>query len=236
MKNNHEYFQKEFYNTKAKELPDSWRTNRNHKIKLQNALETLPEDSSGLKVLELGVGTGVHAAWTVKWQNGINYYGIDISLNLLRRCKKAMAEHRARFATASAEVLPFKDCSFDHVFIVTTLHHMENPLRCIKEATRVLKKGGSIGIVEPNRLNPWQLKQIVLNYAVEKNTWLMHRQNFLKWFHEAGLDIRIIEHIIYTPPIPSFFEKLYNDIDYIMAKIPLLNRLSIMLKVTGYKL
>jgi ubiquinone/menaquinone biosynthesis C-methylase UbiE len=58
------------------------------------------------------------------------------------------------FSVANAEQLPFEDASFDVVHSKDSLHHMESPERALAEYRRVLKRHGSVLIVEANRYNP----------------------------------------------------------------------------------
>ncbi len=44
--------------------------------------------------------------------------------------------------------LPFKDESFDHLFVCFVLEHLKDPTAALKSLKRVLKKGGSITVIE----------------------------------------------------------------------------------------
>lgn len=50
---------------------------------------------------------------------------------------------------ADAQNLPFPDSSFDNIVMLDVLHHMERPVRFFKEASRILRPGGQIVMVEP---------------------------------------------------------------------------------------
>jgi SAM-dependent methyltransferase len=52
-------------------------------------------------------------------------------------------------AVADAQALPFADASFDNIVLFDVLHHIEQPLRFLTEARRVLRDGGRIIMVEP---------------------------------------------------------------------------------------
>ena len=43
---------------------------------------------------------------------------------------------------------PFKDNSFDNIFILAMLHHTQNPIHTIKETARILTKGGRLHLIE----------------------------------------------------------------------------------------
>ncbi len=97
----------------------------------------LPNNGMGI---EIGVGTGRFAG-----PLGIEV-GIDLSEEMLALAKKRGIEA----IWADAHNLPFEDESFDYALMMVTLCFVEDPDQAIKEACRVLKKGGVlvIGIVD----------------------------------------------------------------------------------------
>ena len=50
---------------------------------------------------------------------------------------------------ADAHRLPFRDGSFSGIVMLDVLHHLERPIDFLKEASRVLKPGGRIAMIEP---------------------------------------------------------------------------------------
>ena len=50
---------------------------------------------------------------------------------------------------ADAQALPFTPASFDNIVMFDVLHHIEFPRRFLTEATRILRPGGRIIMVEP---------------------------------------------------------------------------------------
>ncbi len=50
---------------------------------------------------------------------------------------------------ADAQSLPFADMCFENVIAIDVLHHIERPVRFLKEASRVLKPGGRLVLLEP---------------------------------------------------------------------------------------
>ncbi|HEX3358297.1 MAG TPA: class I SAM-dependent methyltransferase, partial [Tepidisphaeraceae bacterium] len=52
-------------------------------------------------------------------------------------------------AVADAHRLPFRDKFFAGVVMLDVLHHLERPIEFLKEASRVLKPGGRIAMIEP---------------------------------------------------------------------------------------
>lgn len=52
-------------------------------------------------------------------------------------------------AAADAQALPFKNAAFANIVAVDVLHHIERPIRFLKEAERVLQPGGRLILLEP---------------------------------------------------------------------------------------
>ena len=50
---------------------------------------------------------------------------------------------------ADAHRLPFRDEVFAGVVMLDVLHHLERPIEFLKEASRVLKPGGRLAMIEP---------------------------------------------------------------------------------------
>ena len=50
---------------------------------------------------------------------------------------------------ADAHQLPFSDGSFAAIIMLDVLHHLERPIEFLKEASRILKAGGRLAMIEP---------------------------------------------------------------------------------------
>jgi SAM-dependent methyltransferase len=50
---------------------------------------------------------------------------------------------------ADAHGLPFRDNFFAGIVMLDVLHHLERPIEFLKEAARVLKRGGRLAMIEP---------------------------------------------------------------------------------------
>lgn len=117
----------------------------------------LPENSL---VLELGCGLGNDGLELL--QAGYRLVETDIAPGeLMEACRMHERQgfgEKAAHILSDAENLPFKDDSFDSVFMVASLHHLPDPEKALVEARRVLKPGGIFVMgTEPHT---WQHKTI----------------------------------------------------------------------------
>lgn len=102
------------------------------------------------KVLFVGSGTGFTACYWAK-EFGCKVYGVDIAEKMVEKsqenAREMGVEHITQFNVGSAYSLPFEDETFDVVISEFVAHLLDlDPL--LKDAFRVLKKGGKIGFNE----------------------------------------------------------------------------------------
>jgi SAM-dependent methyltransferase len=94
------------------------------------------------RVLEIGVGTGIHAALLAKHAG--EYVGVDLTkyatATTLRRLD--ILKLPATILQMDAEKLQFDDASFDFVWSWGVIHHSSNTRRIVEEVHRVLRPGG----------------------------------------------------------------------------------------------
>jgi len=101
----------------------------------------------GLRLLNLGCGTG---GFNVAAEEaGASVWGVDLDADAA-----AIAEartRRRRVTRAAAEALPFREASFDVVYCVSTLEHVADAGRTLREVARVLRPGGLLYLHTPSR-------------------------------------------------------------------------------------
>ena len=109
-------------------------------------------DVTGLRILDFGCGSGANTALLAG--RGACVAGVDISADLIqlarRRLEVSGRPRGAAFVVGSAHDLPFPDGSFDIVFGIAILHHLDLEL-VSREVHRVLKPGGRAIFQEPVR-------------------------------------------------------------------------------------
>ena len=114
-----------------------------HRLEFISELELNPS----ARVLEVSVGTGANLRYLPQ---DIDFYGIDISWGMLRKCQRNLLKWRrkASLFQGEAERLPFKAGAFDCVFHVGGINFFTDRAHAIKEMIWVAKPGTKIVIVD----------------------------------------------------------------------------------------
>lgn len=93
------------------------------------------------QILDVGCGTGETMNFLDALIPNCKAYGVDASPLAV---KYAKGRGHKKVYLGVAEKLPFKANFFDAVLFLDVLEHIEKPARSLKEAKRVVKKGGII--------------------------------------------------------------------------------------------
>ena len=150
----------------------------------------------GDSVLDVCCGTGAQAL--LYGEMGIISYGIDLEPRMIEFAERRRTGLRLAntfFQTASAMDLPFKDGFFDHASISMGLHDKEETSRdrIITEMRRVVKKGGSLVVVDyrvPYPRNAYShAVRIVEQIAGEE-----HFRCFRDFIQNGGLESLLEKH------------------------------------------
>jgi ubiquinone/menaquinone biosynthesis C-methylase UbiE len=124
----------------------AWFKSGNEKNRLMQYLSEL-DIKSGNKVIEISIGTGR----SIKYLNpDALYFGIDISLGMLKRCQRKMKRLKRDITLiqAEAESLPIQDESFDVVFSAGGFNFFNDPGKAVTEMLRIAKSGAKIMITD----------------------------------------------------------------------------------------
>lgn len=141
---------------------------------LLDALEVFP----GAFLLDVCCGTGALAAAAVG--RGAKVVGVDLSARMLDIAK---AQHpHIRFELGDAEALTIPDACFDYASMSFGLLHLNQPLRALREASRVLVESGRFACAI------WDIPERAVGFKIILSA--------IKEFGEVELD---------TPSIGDFF-------------------------------
>jgi len=122
--------------------------------------------------------------------------GIDIN-------KDGVHKHKLHNSVlGDAFNLPFKENSFDSVVIAEVLEHVDYPIGLLREANRVLKKGGKLFITTPN---PFSLYRVVRFWLLRKNP--KKRDNYKKFCGDP-------DHLQFFDPL-----SLCNMLEFVGFKV-----------------
>jgi SAM-dependent methyltransferase len=133
----------------------------------------------GKRILELGCGAA-------RWSKGLarrggRPVGLDSSAEQLKAAVSVLGrEHRkVPLLRANAELLPFKDGSFDLAFCDFGALTFADPTRAVPEASRVLRKGGRLVFAQAS-----PLRFLFEDVARERLSPKLQRGYFeLDWLH-----------------------------------------------------
>jgi ubiquinone/menaquinone biosynthesis C-methylase UbiE len=105
----------------------------------------------GSQVLEAGCGVGAQTRILARRNPDIQITSIDVSRKSLREAQHTIKNNgvsNVQLLQANILDLPFPEATFDHVFICFVLEHLEAPVKVLIRINQVLKRGGSVTVIE----------------------------------------------------------------------------------------
>ncbi len=137
---------KEFYENRAKRYTT---TDKQGIIRYQRAIQ-LAEIKNGASILDVGC-KNAHLLDVLAIANiHCDYTGIDISDAVIDSLKSKVGKFQQHDLM---KPLPFESKTFDFLFCLEVLEHIENPNLVLKEFHRVLKEKGILLLSVPNVYN-----------------------------------------------------------------------------------
>lgn len=144
----------------------------------------------GMKVLDVGCGTGAHLAHYHKY--GCLLYGLDTSPSMLAVAEKRLGGE-VDLRIHSAAEMPFENDTFDIVVCMFVLHEMDPSTRAatLLEMERVAGPGGRILLIDfsvqrPATLKGWFAKLLIM--MAETAAGRRHFRNFRRFMSTNGLE------------------------------------------------
>ena len=119
-------------------------------LNLDRLVTSLRLPQGGL-VLDLGAGSGVVAAAVMNDRPDVRVVLFDAQRRMLRRARGRLfqvAGIRPTLIVGLGEFLPFPECQFDTVLMVTVLGEVDDAGAVLREVHRVLRPGAVLSISE----------------------------------------------------------------------------------------
>jgi ubiquinone/menaquinone biosynthesis C-methylase UbiE len=197
--------------------------------------------------LDCGCADGGYTVALV--ENGASHAtGIDPLEDRVAQAKnRAQGIPNVRFMRASGESLPFPDECFDGVLLNEVLEHVSDEERTLQDVFRVLRPGGHIVVMSPNRwfpfeghgmqvgplqipmpvpFLPWVPRTIGQRFMKARNYW---PRELLDLVAQRGFNVRNVSFVLAVfevyPWLPASLIGLYRKAMPRLEKIPLVRKL-----------
>ena len=171
-------------------------------------LEDSQIKTAGTQILDAGCGTGLNI--TYLQENLGQTFGIDISMEALRLCKKRGIHNLVR---GSIDELPFKDRAFNAICCLGVIYHkgVVNVANTFSEFDRVTKRDGLILVTTP-ALECLRSRHDIIQDTIRRFT-KKELESFVTGSGYKIIKISYWNFILF--PIVYFVRKLLNIIQYL---------------------
>jgi SAM-dependent methyltransferase len=153
------------------------------------------------------------------------------------------------FSCAASEALPLREGTFDGVLLNEVLEHVDDERATLREIHRVLRPGGHLVLMSPNRFFPFEghgleLRHRSLNWPVPLVPWLPQRlfrrslrarnywpSQLVRLVEEGGLEVRHTQTVF--PMFDRFRWLPSTMIEWIrrspdtLARLPIIGRMGV---------
>lgn len=190
----------------------------------------------GMKVLEIGCGTGMFTE--IFAASGAHIVAVDISPELLTKARERhLPVESVEFVEAR-----FEDCAalgpFDAVIGSSVLHHLEFPL-ALERIFILLKAGGTMSFAEPNYLNPqvWfclRYRQYFPQFSPDETAFV--RWPLCRMLKSVGFEnVNIVPFDFLHPAVPQWGIKIVRFLEGFIEKMPLMREIAGSLHIVAHK-
>lgn len=193
-----------------------------------------------IRILDVGCGLGgdlflFNLMWGKKYC--LELVGIDINsegIHLLNYYRGKRGIKNLAFLLGNAQVLPFKERTFDLVLCSEVLEHLPEPEKAINEIRRVLVSRGSVIITTPNgssflTLIGRQFRRILKGEVDEEKSVHISVKAWREWvrlFEKSGFSVEKVlgGSLVWGDPVYDRFSALFGIIliiESILDLVPL---------------
>lgn len=142
--------------------------------------------STGLRVLDLGIGPGVSAFSMGRQHPDVDFIGLDLVPRMLERAaanraRRGWGSERLQLLCGNALHVPLASKSVDAVTGHSFLYLLPDGSKGLEEAYRVLRSGGHVAFLEPHGGAPswsWLIRRGSLRLVTSLSLW-----RFYSWLH-----------------------------------------------------
>jgi ubiquinone/menaquinone biosynthesis C-methylase UbiE len=166
-----------------------------------NALLEIIKPRQNMKMLDIGIGTGIFASEFVK--RGVTVYGIDPSEKMINIAMKRGFNAQL----GSGEDIPFGDNCFDLILSMTSIEFSKEPERFVLEMVRVVKPDGLVVLAALNLLSLYGIRRRIK--ALFYRTIFRDAHFYTFWELRALLErhlqsVGVISSVFFNPHPPEF--------------------------------
>jgi ArsR family transcriptional regulator len=189
-----------FFDDLAGKFGRQWMPGRSWRALAEALLALLPP----LEVADLGAGEGAVAFLLARRVRRV--IAVDSSPQMVEYGRRVAAERgvtNVEYRLGDLESLPIEDQSIDAAVFSQSLHHAQHPERAVAEAFRALRPGGRIVILDLNRHNREEAREL---YADE---WLGFSEVELRGFLRGAGFEDAETSVVWRDEQPPHFETVF---------------------------
>lgn len=172
-------------------------------------------------IIEVGCGTGLFTERLAELLPGATITATDAFPAMIEEARPRLARFaNVRLAQYDAEEEPSPGQRFDAVCGCDIIHHIDDPVKAMRNWLRVMKPGGGLAFFESNGINPVLMLR-AHGKPEEARQILSRPHNLRRWLSEAGWqEVDIDYAAIHLPNGPPAAWHLINRIEDLMHKVP----------------
>lgn len=144
-------------------------------------------------ILDVGCGKGRYLYKLLELNNNQDLHAVDISEKVMSQLPETINKKVGTMMS-----LPFNDEEFDFVYTIEALEHSVNLSGALNELTRILKKGGTLLIIDKNKSKLGRLKM------PKWEQWFSSKDLKLD-LEKLGYSVKVIENVPYEGKSDGLF-------------------------------